>query len=190
MLKFTQFETTIGEIGLIWNENTQLLKQVILPNARTGKTNTTRIKYQELETQTKPPEYISNVMSLIEKLIHGKNINIPIDLLDFNETTNFQKQVLNQQRKIPHAKVTTYKQIARQINKPRSIRPTANALANNKFPLIMPCHRTVKSDWTLGGYAGNKEGHIKQILLENEGIKIENGKIHEKYRYSPTTIRY
>lgn len=185
MLKFTELETTIGTIGLIWNEDTQLLKQVVLPNSITGKTNTVKISYSNLETETNPPEYISHVMSTIEKLILGKNQSISFSLLDFNETTNFQKQVLNQQRKIPHAKVTTYKQIAQQINKPRSIRPTANALASNKFPIIIPCHRTVKSDWTLGGYAGNKDGHIKQIILENEGIKIENGKIHEKYRYSP-----
>ena len=184
MLKFTQFETIIGEIGLIWNEDTQLLKQVVLPNTTTCKTNTAKIKYSNLETETNPPEYISNVISIIEKLTLGKNQNISLTLLDFDNTTNFQKQVLNQQRKVPHTKATTYKQLAQQINRPRSIRPTANALANNKFPIIIPCHRTVKSDWTLGGYAGNKDGHIKQILLENEGIKIENGKIPEKYRYS------
>ncbi len=122
-------------------------------------------------------------MSDIKDIILGKKIKFNTAPLDLSELTPFQQQVLQKQREIPYGKVTTYKKLAQEINKPHSARPLANVLATNPFPLIIPCHRTVKSDWTIGGYAGSTNSYYKQFLLENEGIEIKNGTVKEKYRY-------
>ena len=123
-------------------------------------------------------------MSDIKDIILGKKITFNTTPLDLSELTEFQQLVLQKQKEIPYGKVASYKQLSQLINKPNSARPLANVLATNPFPLIIPCHRTVRSDWTLGGYAGNNNGYYKQFLLENEGIKIKNGTIIEKYRYN------
>ncbi|MBS3097541.1 MGMT family protein [Candidatus Woesearchaeota archaeon] len=86
----------------------------------------------------------------------------------------FNEKVLNLCKKIPKGKVTTYKIIAQKLNS-RAYRAVGNALNKNKKPLIVPCHRVVSSDGSLGGYSkGVKE---KTRLLKREGIKVRDNKI-------------
>lgn len=94
-----------------------------------------------------------------------------------------QNKVLNLTGKIPKGKVTSYKEIARKLNlHPRIV---ARALACNKSPIIIPCHRVVHSDGRIGGYTpkGQKE---KIKLLKKEGVKIVNSKAGKEFFYSFT----
>lgn len=80
--------------------------------------------------------------------------------------------------KIPEGKVTTYKKVAEALGKPNSFRAVGNALADNPKPVEIPCHRVVKSNGKIGGYArGDKK---KRELLRSEGVKIKKGKINLK----------
>jgi len=100
----------------------------------------------------------------------GKNISFSLNIIDLDICSGFQKMVLLNQFIIPGGQVTTYKSIANQIKRPDSVRAVGNALANNPFPIIIPCHRTVKSDGTPGGYQGGTQ--MKAQLLEMEGIEF------------------
>lgn len=96
---------------------------------------------------------------------------------------DFQRKVLNLVKKIPEGKVTTYKKLAEALGNPNSQRAVGNALAKNPEPVKIPCHRVVKSNGKIGGYARGKEEKIK--LLENEGIEVKNGEINlEKYLFN------
>ncbi len=72
----------------------------------------------------------------------------------------------------PYGQVSTYTFIASHLGVPKGARAVGNALANNPFPLIMPCHRAIRSDLTLGGYQGGLE--MKQTLLASEGIHFDD----------------
>ena len=182
-LKYIQFNSLIGEIGVVWDDNTKLIKQVLLPELKTRKQNYGRIRYSGVITQTKPDEFIYQLMSDIKDIIIGKDIKIDINQLDLSDLTDFQRDVIIQQSKIPHGKVTSYKKLAQLINKPKSARPVANVLSTNYFPLVIPCHRTVRSDWTIGGYAGSNDSYFKQFILENEGVTIKKGIVSKESRY-------
>jgi len=67
--------------------------------------------------------------------------------------------------------VSTYGRIARKLGLPRAARAVGNALARNPFPLIIPCHRAVRFDGSLGGYAGGVR--MKKMLLELEGVEFD-----------------
>jgi methylated-DNA-[protein]-cysteine S-methyltransferase len=58
------------------------------------------------------------------------------------------------------------------LGKPNGVRAVGNALANNPFPLIVPCHRAIRSDCHLGGYQGGLE--MKRALLTKEGISFDS----------------
>ncbi|MFH1426957.1 MAG: MGMT family protein [Patescibacteria group bacterium] len=89
--------------------------------------------------------------------------------------TEFEKKVLNIIKKIPAGRVTTYKHLAKAIGRPKACRAVGNALNKNPWAPKVPCHRVVKSDGKIGGYAHGVSQKMK--LLKKEGIVINKGKI-------------
>ncbi|HLD88968.1 MAG TPA: MGMT family protein [Candidatus Nanoarchaeia archaeon] len=86
----------------------------------------------------------------------------------------FSRRVLELVRKIPRGGVTTYRILAEKL-KSKAYRAVGNALNKNKHPVLIPCHRVVNSDGSLGGYSGGIKRKIR--LLKREGIKIRSNKI-------------
>ena len=87
--------------------------------------------------------------------------------------TKFQIKVWNYLKKIPKGKLRTYSQVAKAINKPLAVRAVANAIGKNPFPPMIPCHRVVRSDGSLGGYSGKGGVTTKKILLKKEKIHLK-----------------
>ncbi len=87
---------------------------------------------------------------------------------------NFNKRCYQKLTLIPKGMISTYAEIAKSLDS-NAYRAVGNAMAKNPHPVAVPCHRIVKSDGTLGGYA---LGISKKIqLLKKEGIKIKNNKV-------------
>lgn len=81
--------------------------------------------------------------------------------------TPFQQKVWQELTRIPRGEVRTYAQIARQIGQPKAARAVASACGANPLPIIVPCHRVIRSDGTLGGYSyGGVQA--KKLLLKQE----------------------
>lgn len=95
-----------------------------------------------------------------------KQFDLHIDLYG----TSFQKLVWESLLTIPYGEVRSYKDIAKLINMPKSVRAVGGANHNNPIPIIVPCHRVIGSNGNLVGYGGGVE--IKQFLLELEGYKV------------------
>tara|TARA_Y100000389_G_scaffold192187_1_gene219372 strand:- start:44 stop:349 length:306 start_codon:yes stop_codon:yes gene_type:complete len=87
---------------------------------------------------------------------------------------NFNKRCYQKLVLIPKGMISTYAEIAKSLDS-NAYRAVGNAMAKNPHPVAVPCHRIIKSDGTLGGYA---LGISKKIqLLKKEGIKIKNNKV-------------
>ncbi len=78
-------------------------------------------------------------------------------------------------RKVPKGKVTTYKDLAEAM-KTKAYRAVGNAMNKNPYAPKVPCHRVIKSNGEIGGFASGTKNKIK--MLKSEGIIIENGKIN------------
>ena len=89
--------------------------------------------------------------------------------------SDFSSKVLKIVKKIPKGKVMTYKDIANAMGKPQAARVVGNALNKNPHPIIIPCHRVVKSNGCVGGYVFGTNEKVK--LLEKEGILFRGNKI-------------
>jgi methylated-DNA-[protein]-cysteine S-methyltransferase len=90
--------------------------------------------------------------------------------LDWGSMAPFQRAVLEATATVPFGHVETYAGIARKIGKPGATRAVGNALGRNPIPVIVPCHRVIRSDATIGGYTGGLG--IKHRLLAIEGVTI------------------
>jgi methylated-DNA-[protein]-cysteine S-methyltransferase len=84
--------------------------------------------------------------------------------------TPFQRKVWQALRAIPYGQVCSYADLARQVDCPKGFRAVGMANRSNPLPILIPCHRVIASDGTLGGYLGGLE--LKRALLEGEGVKI------------------
>ncbi|MGC8697975.1 MAG: methylated-DNA--[protein]-cysteine S-methyltransferase [Halothiobacillus sp.] len=85
--------------------------------------------------------------------------------------TPFQQQVLEITAQIPPGQVRSYGFIARVIGKPQASRAVGSALAKNPLPFVIPCHRVIHADGTLGAYSGGGTA-LKARLLEREGVNL------------------
>jgi methylated-DNA-[protein]-cysteine S-methyltransferase len=82
----------------------------------------------------------------------------------------FGRRVLHATAAIPFGEVRTYAQVARQAGSPRASRAAGNALGANPMPIVVPCHRVLRTGGALGGYTGGL--HRKQALLRIEGVVL------------------
>ena len=87
--------------------------------------------------------------------------------------TKFQIKVWNYLKKIPKGKLRTCSQVAKAIKRPLAVRAVANAIGKNPFPPMIPCHRVVRSDGSLGGYSGKGGITTKKVLLKKEKIHLK-----------------
>ncbi len=89
--------------------------------------------------------------------------------LDLRKLTPFQNAVLGAIQEIPAGKTISYSELAKRIGKPKAARAVGQALGRNPIPIIIPCHRALAADGSLGGYSGRGGVRTKQALLTLEG---------------------
>jgi methylated-DNA-[protein]-cysteine S-methyltransferase len=114
------------------------------------------------------PEKLEDATQQVGEYLRGerKAFQLPVDL---SSMTPFQQTVLNEVTNVPRGEVVTYGDLARRIGKPRAARAVGQALGSNPVPIVVPCHRVIASDGSLGGYSGRRGVETKEALLTLEG---------------------
>jgi methylated-DNA-[protein]-cysteine S-methyltransferase len=88
---------------------------------------------------------------------------------------NLDEKIYKKLLEVPKGKITTYGELAKAIGFTNGQRAVGKIMNKNPYPVIIPCHRVVKSDGKVGGYAYGEQ--IKKNMLQKEGIKIKDDKI-------------
>lgn len=91
-----------------------------------------------------------------------KKFDLPMNL----KGSEFQKKVWKALGKIPYGQTRSYAEIAKMIKKPRAVRAVGNAVGDNPIGIVLPCHRVIKSNGKLGGFAWGVEKKEKLLKLE------------------------
>jgi len=114
---------------------------------------------------------LDNAVKQILDHLAGKQprLDLPVDI----QATAFQRQVWEALRAIPYGATRSYSEIAKEIGQPKAVRAVARACATNPVALVVPCHRVIREDRSLGGYRWGLER--KKKLLEREGA-VDEGK--------------
>jgi methylated-DNA-[protein]-cysteine S-methyltransferase len=112
----------------------------------------------------------------ITSFLEGDAVDFPLDPLALETCSEFQQRVLRAEHAIPRGCVSTYGRIAAHLGVPGAARAVGSALAGNPFPILVPCHRAIRSNMELGGYQGGIT--MKRALLELEGLAVSpEGKV-------------
>ncbi|UCH20236.1 MAG: methylated-DNA--[protein]-cysteine S-methyltransferase [Deltaproteobacteria bacterium] len=163
-LGYVLIPSPFREVAIVYCEKPFLLKKVFLPRAN---------RQRLLEAiagvgKAKPgshPKALS-VAETVKEYFNGKPLQPNWKYLDMKGLTALQKSVLRATADIPFGTVRSYKEIAEAIRRPRAYRFVGTALANNPFPLLIPCHRVIRSDASLGQFGGGAD--LKRKLIERE----------------------
>lgn len=95
--------------------------------------------------------------------------------IDWQNIPDFTRKVLEETKQIPYGEVRSYSEIAKRLGREQGARAVGQALGKNPMPIVIPCHRVIKSDGGLGGFGWGLQW--KKRLLELEGWQVVEGKI-------------
>ncbi|MDI6782807.1 MAG: methylated-DNA--[protein]-cysteine S-methyltransferase [bacterium] len=120
------------------------------------------------------PVPFRNVIKWLKKYFAGEKVALRASGIkfDFSSGTPFQRTVWKTLCRIPYGQVRSYQWVAEQIGNPDSVRAVGQANGRNPLPILVPCHRVINKDGSLGGYSSGIE--IKKKLLNIEGIAIKS----------------
>jgi O-6-methylguanine DNA methyltransferase len=93
-----------------------------------------------------------------------KDFNLPLHF----DCSEFHKEIYTTLLNVPYGTTLSYKELASQAGNPSASRAVGTAMSSNPFPILVPCHRVLKSDGSLGNYTGGHGVKTKQWLIEHE----------------------
>ena len=168
-MHFKLVKTPIGKCTIVYEEERKGSKvnHIFLPD----ESIISRLSEMYSNITEGTNKQISNLENAILDYFAGAKKRIPMNLLDTSLCYPFQLKVLKTERTIPYGKTASYGWVAKQIST-NAYRAVGNALARNPFPIVIPCHRAVRSDRTLGGFQGGLD--MKRKLLEMEGVEFDS----------------
>jgi methylated-DNA-[protein]-cysteine S-methyltransferase len=120
-------------------------------------------RFDRLARLEKNPKALERVLSQLREYFSGERSSFTLTL-DVSQLTPFQRSVLDVASRIAPGQTWSYHQVAKELG-----RPVGGALACNPIPIVIPCHRVVASDGSLGGYSGGSGLDAKRWLLRLEG---------------------
>jgi len=122
-------------------------------------------KGEKSHIETKTGHELAEVF---DRYVAGEAVTWPKLPIDVDALPGFHQKVLKQLARVPAGQVVSYKGLARLCGSANAARAVGHAMATNRWPLIFPCHRVLKSDRTLGGFGPGLD--MKRWLLELEGV--------------------
>jgi methylated-DNA-[protein]-cysteine S-methyltransferase len=129
-------------------------------------------------TEAGPLEHpdIVDLGERIQRFLEGQVVQFELDAVALEICSEFQRRVLLAEYGIPRGHISTYGRIGKHLGLDNGGRAVGRALAQNPFPIVIPCHRAVRSNGELGGYQGGSK--MKKDLLELEGVGVsESGRV-------------
>jgi methylated-DNA-[protein]-cysteine S-methyltransferase len=115
------------------------------------------------------PARLDEVRRELDEYFEGRRREFDVPL-DWSLTRGFFRKVLRQTARIGYGQVDTYAGVAARAGSPRAVRAAGNALGSNPLPVVVPCHRVLRTGGGLGGYGGGIER--KEFLLRLEGAQL------------------
>jgi len=168
--------TPFGSICLVWHLSNKLPSIVNILLSQPGFPSEDRAGAFFPDSVKSSCAEIDAMAVSIRVGLEGENVKFSMNFLDLSRCTKFQLSVLWAQRAIPYGSVSTYGLVAAHVGASGGARAVGNVLAGNPFPVIIPCHRTIRSDFYPGGFQSGFE--MKRSMLAKEGIIFDkSGKV-------------
>ena len=169
-------KTCFGSAVILWEPRSDrpMVRQILL--SRPGQPAEMSLKEQFPDSLPFSCGLIDDLAGRIAAFLDGADVRFPLEQVQLDLCPPFQQRALLAEYGIPRGCVSTYGRIAAHLGVGGGARAAGNALATNPFPIVIPCHRAIRSDGALGGYQGGLA--MKKALLMQEGVDVdERGRV-------------
>jgi methylated-DNA-[protein]-cysteine S-methyltransferase len=119
------------------------------------------------------PAWVTELANRLQSYAAGNEERFDDVPLDLAHLSDFQRRVVCACRRIGRSRVRTYGDLAAVAGSAGAARAVGNVMANNRYPIIVPCHRVVGSAGSLGGFSARDGVSMKQRMLEMEGARLK-----------------
>ena len=166
-LNYLIFNTLLGWVGILGSPKG--LRRLVLPQSSQEQALhllcECDLKQRGQSLSEAEASYFGDLPDRIRDYLAGKVVGFP-DKLDLSWASRFQRSVWEVDQSIPYGETRTYVWVAGRLGMPKAARAVGQALARNPLPIIIPCHRVIRSDGSLGGFSSGQD--VKRLLLEIE----------------------
>jgi len=168
-VNYTLFDTAIGTCGIVWGEHG--LKGVHLPDANPARTRASVARRFPGAAPAEPPADVQQAIDGIVALLRGEKRDLREIVLDFDGVPVFSRRVYELARTIGPGATLTYGDIALRLGSPGTARAVGQALGQNPWPIVVPCHRVLAADGRMGGFSAPGGVATKRRMLTIEGVE-------------------
>jgi len=164
--------SVFGTVAIVWQktENRPKVQRIFLPHKRVPVKNL--IKGEFISSTPMSCESILELGERIQDFLNGEPVKFELAIVALEVCSTFQRRVLLAEYGIPRGWVSTYGRISKNLGIVKGARAVGRALSRNPFPIIIPCHRAIRSNGELGGFQGGLG--MKRTLLEYEGVSVSD----------------
>jgi len=157
---YKKIKTNWGNVFVVFDETK--IKYLFLPGFPK-----IRLNLQKFKITKKKFQWLSIIEDKIKKYFSGKKVNFNcLSRIDLSGYTEFERKVLKTLRQVKYGELISYKELAEKSGKPKGYRSVGNIMAKNKTPLLIPCHRVIKSNGEIGNFGYGSDYKKKLLKLE------------------------
>ncbi len=167
-LTYGVFETSLGWMGAV--ASVSGLRRTTLP--QTTPDRCVQLLGRDAEGADHDPGPFAPLHDRLDLYFAGKPVSFDGQALDVDDAPPFMRRAWAECREIPYGETRSYKWLAESAGRPNAPRAAGQSMARNRLPIVIPCHRVIASDGTLGGYgSGASQLDLKRWLLDMEATK-------------------
>jgi methylated-DNA-[protein]-cysteine S-methyltransferase len=166
MIYYYNYKSPIGSLSVIRGEK-GLLKLAINKPAEIVLNDILSLDKSETKESY---DKLADVIEQLDAYFKGKLQEFSVEI-DLNNLSEFHKKVIMDLSKIPYGTVISYGELARKVNNPKAARAVGQACKANPIPIIIPCHRVIRSDGKIGNYTAGVD--VKKYLLDLEKVEVK-----------------
>ena len=163
---YALFDTAIGRCAIAWGARG--ITRCALP-AASEEALRRHIAGGRAQAEQPAPPAIAAAITRIVALLAGERDDLRDLVLDLDDIPEFHRRVFATARAIAPGNTVTYGELARRLGTPGAARAVGQALGANPFPIVVPCHRIVAADGSLGGFSAPGGARTKRRMLQIEG---------------------
>jgi methylated-DNA-[protein]-cysteine S-methyltransferase len=163
---YALFPTAIGVCGLAWSERG--VNRVVFPESSEAATRARLTRRDRDLPEATPPPAISAAIAAITALLETGRADLSAIALDMDGVDAEERAILEAARTVPPGSTITYGELAARIGQPRATREVGQAMARNRFPIVVPCHRVLAAGGGFGGFSapGGLESKARLLTIE------------------------